>query len=334
MPDVETETDVLGAPYVRRRITLPPDEEGEVEATLVSLRAPVPTRRAVLYLHGYVDYFFQTHLAEFFTGHGYDFYALDLRKHGRSLLPHQTPNFCLDIAEYYAEIDAALAIIRDEDGHDTVLLNGHSTGGLIAALYADRVRGRGLIQALFLNSPFLEFNEPWIMRRGFAPIVRLIGRLSPHAGIGQQLGTLYGTTIHADHAGEWSYDLRWKPLNGFKIEAGWVRAIAHAHRQAQRGLAIDVPVLVATSARSYKGKLSDAAHRADTVLNVAHMVQYGPGLARDVTVMQFDGGLHDLTLSAPAVRETLLHDLARWLDATLGPVDGATEKAPVKDRTA
>ena len=58
------ETDVLGAPYTRRRIALPSDFEGEVEATLVTLRANAPTRRAVLYLHGYVDYFFQTHLAE------------------------------------------------------------------------------------------------------------------------------------------------------------------------------------------------------------------------------------------------------------------------------
>jgi alpha-beta hydrolase superfamily lysophospholipase len=70
----------------------------------------------VLYLHGYVDYFFQTHLAEFFTARGYDFYALDLRKYGRSLRSHQTPNFCRDIAEYYPEIDRALKIIRDDDG--------------------------------------------------------------------------------------------------------------------------------------------------------------------------------------------------------------------------
>jgi alpha-beta hydrolase superfamily lysophospholipase len=315
---VETQTDVLGAPYTRRRIALPPDYEGEVEATLVALRAAAPTRRAVLYLHGYVDYFFQKHLAEFFTGRGYDFYALDLRKHGRSLLPHQSPNFCIDVAEYFAEIDAALAIIRDEDGHDTVLLNGHSTGGLVGALYAHRVRGRGLIQGVFLNSPFLEFNEPWLVRRGFAPLLRLLGRLRPKSGIGQQLGTVYGSTIHADYKGEWQYDLRWKPLNGFKIYAGWARAISRAHAAAQRGLAIDVPVLLASSARSYKGKLSEAAHHADSVLNIADMLRYGPRLGRDVTLVQIEGGLHDLTLSAPAVRQALFSEVGRWLDSVAG----------------
>jgi alpha-beta hydrolase superfamily lysophospholipase len=330
---VETQTDVLGAPYERRRIVLPPDLEGEVEATLVTLRAATPTRRAVLYIHGYVDYFFQTHLAEFFTGLGYDFYALDLRKYGRSLLEHQTPNFCTDIEEYFAEIDAALAVIRDEDGHDTVLLNGHSTGGLIGALYAHRVRGKGRIQGLFLNSPFLEFNEPWLIRRGFAPVVRVLGRLAPRSPIGQQLGTLYGMTLHADHGGEWSYDLRWKPLSGYQILAGWVRAISLAHRRVQQGLAIDVPVLLASSARSYKGKLSDAARAADTVLNVAHMAQYGPGLGRDVTLVQIEGGLHDLTLSAPAVRQTLFDELRRWLSAQPSLGVGETPESTAPTRT-
>src|SRR5262245_25948737 len=60
------ETDVLGLPYEQRRINLPADTEGEVVATLVRARAGSPTNRAVLYLHGYVDYFFQTHLAEFY----------------------------------------------------------------------------------------------------------------------------------------------------------------------------------------------------------------------------------------------------------------------------
>jgi alpha-beta hydrolase superfamily lysophospholipase len=326
------ETDVLGVPYQQRRIELEPDYEGEVVATLVSLRASAPTRRAVLYLHGYVDYFFQTHLAEFFTARGYDFYALDLRKHGRSLLSHQTPNFCRDIAEYYPEIDAAIKIIREEDGHDTVLLNGHSTGGLFAALYAHRVRGRGVLQGVFLNSPFLEFNAPWLMRRGLAPLVNLIGRLSPLSGIGQQLGTTYGSTIHADYQGEWKYDLKWKPLNGYKIHAGWVRAITKGHRQAQRGLAIDVPILIASSARSYVGKLADGAHHADSVLNVKDMARYGPGLGRDVTLVKIEGGLHDLTLSAPPVRAALFEQVDRWLRATPGL--GVEEPVPQPDRSA
>jgi alpha-beta hydrolase superfamily lysophospholipase len=325
------ETDVLGAPYERLRLDLDPDHEGEVVATLVRCRAATPTRRAVLYLHGFVDYFFQTHLAEFFTERGYDFYALDLRKYGRSLLEHQTPNFCLDVSDYYAEVDEAVRTIRETDGHDILLVNGHSTGGLIAALWADRVRGRGLVQGLFLNSPFFEFAEPWLVRRTLAPILRTIGGRRPLARLPQQLGRTYGLSLHRDHHGEWTYDLAWKPLNGYGIYAGWVLAISRAHRQLQKGLAVDVPVLVACSLRSYRGRFAEAAHDADSVLNVSHIVRYAPRLGRDVTLVRIDGGKHDLTLSRPPARTALFSEVDTWLRGTLGVEDATTAAAKTAD---
>jgi alpha-beta hydrolase superfamily lysophospholipase len=300
------------------RLSLEADAEGEVVATLVRLRCDTPTNRAVLYVHGFIDYFFQTHLAEFFTTRGYDFYALDLRKYGRSLLAHQTPNYCGDVAEYFAEIDAAVRIIREEDGHDVLLLNGHSTGGLTAALWAHRVRGRGLVQGLFLNSPFFEFNTPWFSRRVLGPVIERMGGRRPMRKLPQKLGATYGLSIHRDHHGEWTYDLAWKPINGYPLYAGWVRAIRVAHRQVQSGLDIDVPVLVACSTRTYRGRFAEAAHHADSVLNVDHIARFAVGLGKDVTLVRIEGGKHDLTLSPPAAREQLFTELDRWLRQTLG----------------
>ncbi len=79
----------------------------------------------MLYLHGFIDYFFQRHLADFYVDLGFDFYALDLRKYGRSLRPHQTPNYIESLSDYFPEIEEAVRIVRDVDGHDTLLLNGH-----------------------------------------------------------------------------------------------------------------------------------------------------------------------------------------------------------------
>ena len=310
------ETDVLGAPYEARTIRLVDDSEGEVVATLVKLRAQAPTRKAVLYLHGFVDYFFQKHLAEFYTERGYDFYALDLRKYGRSLRPHQTPNFASDLAVYDEEIDEAVRVIREEDGHDVLLVNGHSTGGLIAALWAERARGRGVVQGLFLNSPFFEFNTPWFTRRVLNPIINNIGRRKPFSALPQKLGSTYGRTLHKDQNGEWDYDLTWKPLEGYTIYAGWVRAISQAQRTVQAGLNIDVPVLVAASARSYWGKFAEAAHHADSVLNVDHIARYTPGLGKNVTLVRIEGGKHDLALSPAKAREQMFAELDKWLRET------------------
>ena len=134
----------------------------------------------------------------------------------------------------------------------------------------------------------------------------------------QKLGATYGLSIHRDHHGEWAYDLAWKPINGYPLFAGWVRAIRVAQRQVRSGLDIDVPILVACSTRSYTGRFSEAAHHADSVLNVDHIAQFAVGLGKAVTLVRIEGGKHDLTLSPPAAREQLFAELDRWLRQTLG----------------
>ena len=54
----------------------------------------------MLYLHGWNDYFFQTHLADYLTELGLDFYALDLRRYGRSLRRGQLRGFITDLDDY------------------------------------------------------------------------------------------------------------------------------------------------------------------------------------------------------------------------------------------
>ena len=91
----------------------------------------------MLYIHGFSDYFFQRHMAERFAAEGYAFYALDLRKYGRSLRPGQHGNFCKSLSEYYPDIARAIDVIGEP-----VLLAGHSTGGLVCALYMHEGAGR------------------------------------------------------------------------------------------------------------------------------------------------------------------------------------------------
>ena len=100
--------DVLGRSYYAETIPLPDDDEGEVVATLVRRRGRSRSTKAVLHVHGFADYFFQTSQADYWLSRGYDFYAVDLRKYGRSLRPHQTPNFVTDLTHYYEDLDALL----------------------------------------------------------------------------------------------------------------------------------------------------------------------------------------------------------------------------------
>ena len=165
--------DVLGPPYVATTLPLAPDDEGEVVATLVHRPAPDPTGRAVLHVHGFADYFFQTEAADFWVERGYDFYALDLRKYGRSIRPHQTPNFVTDLRTYYEELDRAYATVRES--HDHVVLSAHSTGGLTVPLWAaDRALE---VAGIVLNSPWLDMHGDPITRNLALPVLHRLGGL-------------------------------------------------------------------------------------------------------------------------------------------------------------
>lgn len=308
------DADTALAGFEARTLTFPADDEGPVIATLVRRRAAAPAGRAVLYIHGFVDYFFQAHLAEAFNTHGYHFYALDLRRCGRSLRPGQRPHFCTDLREYYAEIDAAISLIFDEEDRPWLLLNGHSTGGLIAALYAHEGRWRERIKALFLNSPFFAFYLPWhqvLPARLFA----LLGRWRPWLVANSSVSPFYAHSLHRNHYGEWEFNLQWKPLEGFPTYAGWMRAVMRGQRRLQAGLAITSPVLIMHSTRSLLlPRWDERLRRADAVLNVTHMRRYGPGLGPRVTLIAIEGGMHDLTLSAAPVRARVFEELFAWLE--------------------
>jgi alpha-beta hydrolase superfamily lysophospholipase len=308
-------TDTLVAGCEQTTLALSPDDEGAVTAVLVRRPAPAAPR-AVLYIHGFSDYFFQGHVAERFNQAGYHYYALDLRKYGRAWLPHQHPNHCRDVHEYFAEITAAIALIDNAHPGAFLLLAGHSTGGLTTSLYLHEGERRQRVNALWLNSPFFEFAATGVDALS-VPVGTTLGGILPYFGVKDALSPCYVESLHQSLRGEWEFDLRLKPLKAHPVYFGWVRAIRHGHRQLQRGLAIAQPVLLNHSDGSVTGKQWDERYlQADGVLNVEHMKRYGPGIGRNVTVREIPQGLHDITLSRAGVRHALFQQLFEWL-ATL-----------------
>ena len=278
--------------YESRELAFADDYDGPVVATLVRLPVPDAPRGPVLYVHGFVDYFFQRHMAERFAAEGFAFHALDLRKHGRSLRAHQHPNCCLDIAEYFADIDAAIDVIGGP-----VLLAGHSTGGLVCSLYAQRSPDK--VRALWLNSPFFDWNADAAQRRKLA-IGSALGRFFPFLNNPRAVSPQYAKSLRSELDGEWDYDLRFKPVKGFPAYFGWVRAITAAHAQVHAELSIRCPVLAMHS------------DEADIVLDWRHIAKWSRTLGPRVTVMQFPGGLHDLVLSRQEIRDEVFRQLFAW----------------------
>ena len=312
--------DVLGEPYLAETITLPPDDEGPVVATLVVRRAAEPTGRAVLHVHGFCDYFFQTAYAEWWNERGYDFYALDLRKYGRSLRPHQTPNYVADLREHFAELDAAYLRVALRDRHDHVVLSAHSTGGLIASLWADERRDRqpGLA-GMVLNSPWLDMQGGPFVRGLGTSVIKQIGARRPKRQIPRNIEGHYGRSLHADHDGEWTFDTAWKPLDSFPVTFGWLRAVRLGHDRLHAGLEVGCPVLVLSSAGTrWPKEMGPDAHHYDIVLEVPQIRQWATALGSHVTYVAIEGARHDVILSLPRPRATAYAEIGRWLSTYVG----------------
>jgi alpha-beta hydrolase superfamily lysophospholipase len=292
------------------------DCEGEVFCTLVSAGNIPQYDRNVLYIHGFSDYFFQTEMAGQFQRNGYNFYALDLRKCGRSIRPWQTPYNLYDIRDYYEDIDAAIALIQKETKGKLVLL-GHSTGGLALSIYLhDRLEIA--VNALVLNSPFLELNINPVLKKTGLPLVAFLGKFFPNIQIKKGLSLNYGYSISKKRYGEWEYDEKWKPVAVSEVRVSWLRAIYKAQCKLHKGLAIGCPVLVMRSGESFKSKYwSDKFKESDAVLNVEHIRKYAPLLGKNVTEAVICKGLHDLFLSAPEVRTEVYKRMFEWLDKTV-----------------
>ncbi|MBE1513789.1 alpha/beta hydrolase [Nesterenkonia halotolerans] len=317
------------------RLTLPlgEDEEGSVSATLVSY-SPDPAQHEVhaehrsttgegaaeslelapvLHIHGWSDYFYNLPLARSWQRSGRPFYALDLRKYGRSLRSWQTPGYIASLETYDADLDAALAEIRSmHPDSPAPIIHAHSTGGLVAALWAQRNPGKA--SALILNSPWLELSGDVAARTATEGILAPLGQFSPTRALKLPAIDNYWQSLSNQAQGEWTLHPRWRPRNSFPIRVGWMRAILAGHRKVYDGLGLTLPILVLLSgATAYRRHWTEELQESDSVLDVELLARRAVKLGDRVTVVRIHRALHDVFASEETVRNRAFDEVQRWL---------------------
>lgn len=343
--------DILGDGFEACTFRAEGQDGVERTATLVRFRSVQDSsgfsagrRRTVLFLHGWSDYFFNVDLARYWAQKGYEFYALDMHNHGRSLRPDAPGGYVADLSDYDAEISKAIGIIgadgrQAEDGTAGVqrpreddaagaadqapalTLMGHSTGGLVAALWVSN--HPGAVTQLILNSPWLEMHGSSLVRRAASTMVGPVARFRPEAVLRLPERGFYWRTISSSADGEWSLDDRFRPPMAFPLRAGWLNAVLSGHAKVARGLGIEVPILVLLSRGSATGPFwTEEMRRTDAVLDVNVIALRALTLGRTVTVERIDGALHDVFLSPPKVRADAYARLSRWLRGYAPPETG------------
>lgn len=304
--------DVLGDGYEMKYIDQGTDYDGPVRSTIVRKLSPRGGDKGVLYVHGYNDYFFQKEMGDRFVDSGYNFYAVDLRKYGRSLLPGQTPFEVRNLKEYFGDIDSALIQMR-RDGMHEVTLMGHSTGGLVISYYVNEKPAK-MVKALMLNSPFLGWNMSGFYRNVIIPAVGTIATLLPNIRIDNGHNPAYGESLLRTCHGEWTYNTEWKTMAPLKVSTAWVHSIEKAQCRLHCRSKIDIPILLMHSDNSvYGDKYNERFRHGDAVLNVAQISKYGRRLGKNVEEVTIKGGLHDLVLSEKPIRNTVYNTIFSFL---------------------
>ncbi|ASK66499.1 alpha/beta hydrolase [Brachybacterium avium] len=340
---------LLGEGYETYRIDLGSDDEGPLVGTLIhrepgSSPEAVAGRPPILLMHGWSDYILDRELMEHLGHRGHDVWGLDLRKHGRSLLPGQTATAIDHLSRYDAEIGAALRLIgRDRP---PVLL-AHSTGGLTATLWAQR--NPGTVAGLALNSPWLEMHLGPVTRALARVPVRLLAerlRRRPILPVGS---AHVARASHRDFGGAYDYDLALKPPGGHPFPAVTLNAIIDGQRRLAAAGPLTIPVLVLHSDRTRIGhRFSEQMRRSDSVLNVRTLAAAAAALGPQVQIDAVPGARHDVFLSDADARSWATEILDDWLETScrvmptmkesdraedLGPpAPGTSGKEPTDDR--
>ncbi|WP_216382689.1 alpha/beta hydrolase [Arcanobacterium phocae] len=265
---------------------------------------------AALWLPGFVDSFYHVEQAQAWREAGIALYGLDFRRSGRALRVPNRRDDLRDMLIREEEIFAALAHLRAHGAQQIVLI-GHSTDGLQAALFADRHPGE--VSAVVLNSPWLEHNGPAWQRTVLTSAVAKLAKVAPLTPIAR-LEPAYARSLHVDYGGDFYFKPAHKPLTSVPVFAAFFTAARRGHAMVAEGLNIQEPVLVAhsdASGNQFNPSEWELAH-TDVVLNVEDMKRLAPTLGKNVDTLEVIGGRHDLSLSELPARSRYTRDSIRW----------------------
>lgn len=300
--DISWHEDILPG-YEARYVNQGEAFDGPCRSTIVRRKAPGKSRKGFLYIHGFNDYFFQKEMGEQFCDSGYNFYAVDLRRYGRSKEPWQYPYNVRKLDEYFADIDSALVQMR-KDGITDITLGGHSTGGLTVLYMAMSKGARIGVNRVVTDSPFLEWNFSAGYRNFIIPVASFFGTMAKNMKIKQSHCDGYAYSLLKEYHGQWVYNTDWKMTYSPPVTLSWVHAIESGQNKLMRNKHhITVPILIMHSSRKIDGcNWTPEFQHGDAVLDPAMLQKRGVQLGHDPQVTTIDGGLHDLILSEPEPR--------------------------------
>jgi alpha-beta hydrolase superfamily lysophospholipase len=252
---------------------------------------PTPPRAAMLIVHGLAEHSGRYRAtAAALAEAGFAVHAVDYRGHGRSEGRRVHVD---DMADYVADIRAALAEVRRRDPALPVFLLGHSQGGLIALKLA--LDDPAAIDGLVITSPFLAVHPSSRPSAFVRALARVMLRIAPRV----PMPTHIDVSVLSREPGVGEAYAR-DPLVSHAASAGWLRAIGDAQRDVRaRAPQLRVPTLLMASG-------------GDRLVDPEATRQFAREAAPDVVeFVWWDGFYHEMLNDIG--REQVLDRIVQWL---------------------
>jgi len=272
------------------------------EEAVIVYKQRTGNTKCLMWFPGRNDTFSHPHFANRLLEAGFDLYVIEHRKQGRSLIGCSSKEFELsshteNFREYLEEHNKVFDFAFNDKPYEKCVVYAHSTGGLEAALYMREGNWRNAINALILNSPFLDFGQG-------GPIEKLLDSMDnalpllqfiPGAGETRMIETpgkkanAFGLNIWA----QYDVDLRCRNFITERMTLGYLSAVGKMHEElAQKKKewtddpkkACKVPTLLLWT-------------DGDTCLDGSELQNVVGGISHDVEIKFIPNCRHDMLLN-------------------------------------
>ena len=266
-------------------------------------------KKALIWIHGYNDYFYHYHISDLLIKKKYDIYTLDLQNYCQTNINKDYLYHIKDLKNYYKDIDSTFNNLKKD--YDKIYLYGHSTGSLISSLYCYDGFYREKITGLILNSPFFDFNECFIKNIILKNLIYYIGVYYPTFQIiKENENKINNNSI--DILKRFYFEPEYKLCHNGPVTAGWVKTIIDYQKFIKdKNLDIKIPILCLYSS---KNVINNSIEKGDDILNINDISKYVDNLGKNVTEVIIVNAVHDIFTSDKKPLDFAIKILLEWLD--------------------
>lgn len=263
---------------------------------------------ALIWIHGFNDYYYNLFIGEKFLKEGYDIYAIQLRRYSSTNINEKF--YCDNLNEYIQDINNIFPKIIDKN-YKKIVLYGHSMGGLISSIYCKKGLYKDKITHLILNSPFFDFKLSLIEKFFINYIVYYLSFIFP-----KFLLRPYDTTktnyltqnIQKRFYINNKYKLNFLP----PVYASWIKTIIDYHNIIKyNNLNLKIPILVLFCDKTTK--FINSNQTGDDTLDVNDIDKYSENLGNNIKKYQFTNSIHDIFSSSINVINKAFNITIYWL---------------------